>query len=94
MIYIFISGAHLACKVVRKIQRENEAATISKLMQKKATKEQVIQGTILPPFSSLTRWRSSKGVKKCGGRLKRRKFDLRTLKLQSSAKARSSGRSR
>ena len=33
----------LASKVVRKIQRENEAATLSKLMQKKATKEQVIK---------------------------------------------------
>ena len=33
----------LASKVVRKIQRENEAATLSKLMQKKATKEQVMK---------------------------------------------------
>ena len=38
----FINAALLVCKVVRKIQRENEAATLTKLLQKKATKEQVI----------------------------------------------------
>ena len=45
----------LASKVVRKIQRENEAATLSKLMQKKATKEQVIKRSLnkLPPFHPL-----------------------------------------
>ena len=37
-----INAALLVCKVVRKIQRENEAATLTKLLQKKATKEQVI----------------------------------------------------
>ena len=65
----------MASKVVRKIQRENEAATLSKLMQKKATKEQVIKRSLnkLPPFSSIIRWRSSRGVKKCGEKLRRRK---------------------
>ena len=41
----------MAFKVVRKIQRENEAATLSKLMQKKATKEQVIKKTFEQNFS-------------------------------------------
>lgn len=42
LINLFINAALLVCKVVRKIQRENEAATLTKLLQKKATKEQVI----------------------------------------------------
>ena len=52
---IDINVAILASKVVRKIQRENEAATLSKLMQKKATKEQVIKRSLnkLPPFHPL-----------------------------------------
>ena len=42
LINLFINAALLVCKVVRTIQRENEAATLTKLLQKKATKEQVI----------------------------------------------------
>ena len=42
LINLFINAALLVCKVVRNIQRENEAATLTKLLQKKATKEQVI----------------------------------------------------
>ena len=56
----------MACKVVRKIQRENEAATLSKLMQKKATKEQVVQKGILTILLPLSRLKGG-GVQKKPG---------------------------